>query len=121
MKPFCALQARRTAQKHTSGFVPLCECFAFAGVPPILLGRWSIPPGGTPYPLRSRGSEFNQLAPHMPGRLDAPRFPARRQRRGCRSPPTLKSMAQHACQRPAPPQPNRKPVFRSICSANEGT
>ena len=104
-----------TAQKHTSGFAPL------VGVPPILLGRWSIPPGGTPYPLRSRGSEFNQLAPHTPGRLDAPRSGARRQRRGCRSPPTLKGMAQHACQRPTSPKPNHKGIFRPMCSANEGT
>jgi hypothetical protein len=109
------LQSRHPAQKHTSGFAPL------VGVPPILLCRWSIPLGGTPYPLRSRGSEFNQLAPHTPWRLDAPRLGARRQRRGCRSPPTLNSMAQHACQRPAPSPTNHKPVFRSMCSANEGT
>lgn len=115
MNLFCALQSPRTAQKHTSGFAPL------VGVPPMLLCRWTILPGGTPYPLRSRGSEFNQLAPHTPGRLDAPRLGARRQRRGCRSPPTLKGMARHASQRPAPPETNRKPVFRSMCSANEGT
>ncbi len=115
MKPFFALHPVRTAQKHTSGFAPL------VGVPPILLCRWSIPLGGTPYPLRSRGSEFNQLAPHMPGRLDAPRSGARRQRRGGRSPPTLKGMAQHASQRPAPPQTNRKCISRPTCSTNEGT
>lgn len=105
MNLFFALHLGRTAQKPTSGFAPL------VGVPPMLLCRWSIPPGGTPYPLRSRGSEFNQLAPHMPGRLDAPRLGARRQRRGCRSPPTLKGMAQHASQRPAPPETNRKCIF----------
>ena len=115
MNLFFALQSCRTAQKHTSGFAPL------VGVPPMLLGRWSIPPGGTPYPLRSRGSEFNQLAPHTPGRLDAPRLRARRQRQGCRSPPTLKGMAQHACQRPAPPETNRQCIFCPTCSANEGT
>ena len=29
--------------------------------------------GGTDYPQRSRGSKFNQLAPHMPERLIASR------------------------------------------------
>jgi hypothetical protein len=28
-------------------------------------------------------------------------------------------MAQHACQRPAPPQTNHQRVFRPTCSANE--
>jgi len=108
--------SRRTAQKHTSGFAPL------VGVPPFRQRLAAcVLAGGTPDPLRSRGSKFNQLAPHMPGRLDAPRSGARRQRRGCRSPPTLKDMAQHASQRPAPPQTNRNPIFRSTCSANEGT
>lgn len=98
-------QAFGTAQKQTSGFAPL------VGVPPSLHGSWSIPPGGTPYPLRSRGSEFNQLAPHTPGRLDAPRSEARRQRRGCRSPPSLKGMTQHASQRPAPHQRSASAFF----------
>jgi hypothetical protein len=113
--PF-ALHSPRTAQKPTSGFAPL------VGVPPIgqRLTACRLA-GGTPYPLRSRGSEFNQLAPHTPGRLDAPRSGARRQRRGGRSPPTLKDMAQHAFQRPAPQKLNCKPVFHPMCSANEGT
>jgi|GEM_PF-1392443 len=103
-------------QKHTSGFAPL------VGVPPFRQRLAAcVLAGGTPYPLRSRGSKFNHLAPHTPGRLDAPRSGARRQRRGCRSPPTLKGMAQHASQRPAPPETNHKCSFRPMCSANEGT
>ena len=100
------------AQKHTSG----CAYFVslpLVGVPPILPSRWSIPRGGTPYPLRSRGSEFNELAPHMPERLDAPRLAASRQRRGCRSPPTLKGMARHGAPCSAPPKQHRKGFFRS--------
>ena len=33
--------------------------------------------------------------PQVPEGLDAPRLGARRQRRSCRGPPTLKSMARH--------------------------
>ena len=106
MKSFFALQARRTAQKHTSGFAPL------VGVPAMKSpARYQLRCAGTPYPVQRTGSEFNQLAPHMPGRLDAPRSGAQRQRRGGRSPPALKGMAQHASQRPAPPETNRKCFF----------
>jgi Arc/MetJ-type ribon-helix-helix transcriptional regulator len=55
----------------------------------------------------------------MPGRLEAPRTGARRQHRGCRSPPTLKGMAQHASPRPAPQETMQSHYFRSICSAKE--
>jgi hypothetical protein len=62
-----------TARKTANGFAP------FAGVPPVLhsfvVGSLA---GGTPNPLRSRGSEFNQLAPHTPERLDAPHSACRR-------------------------------------------
>ena len=114
MSRFFALQARRTAQKQTSGFAPL------VGVPPVgqRLAACRLA-GGTPYPLRSRGSEFNQLAPYTPGRLSAPRFAAARQRRGGRSPPTLKSMAQPGSPRSAPAKLNRQPGFRPKCSAIE--
>lgn len=118
MNPVFALYLRRTAQKHTSGFAPL------AGVPPILLCRWTIPPGGTPYPHAcgaSRGSEFNELAPHTPEGLRAPRFAAAHQHRRSRSPPTLKGIARHGSPCCAPPKANRQHVFRPICSANEVT
>ena len=96
------------AQKHTSGFAPL------VGVPPYRQRLAAcVLAGGTPDPLRSRGSKFNQLAPHTPGRLDAPRFTARRQRRECRSPPTLKSMARHGSPCHAPPKMNHTSIFRS--------
>jgi hypothetical protein len=88
------------------GFVPI------AGVPPVLhkcVDRFAA--GGTPHPLR-RGGEFNQLAPHTPERLEAPRMGARRQHRGCRSPPTLKGMAQHASPRPSPQATTQSPIFR---------
>lgn len=78
-----ALHSHSTAQKHTHGFAPR------VGVPPGGIDHLSGRMGGTPYPRAcgaSRGSEFNQLAPHTPGRLDAPCSGARRQRRGCRSP-----------------------------------
>jgi len=94
-------------QKHTSGFAPL------VGVPAMLSpALHQLRCAGTPYPLRSRGSEFNELAPHTPERLDAPRLAARRQRRGARAPPTLKSMARHGSLCYAPPKTNRKRVFR---------
>ena len=96
-----------TAQKPTSGFAPL------VGVPAMLSpALHQLRCAGTPYPLRSRGSEFNELAPHTPERLDAPRLAARRQRRGARAPPTLKSMARHGSLCYAPPKTNRKRVFR---------
>ena len=103
-----AWQSGCTAQKHTSGFVPL------VGVPPFRqrLAACQLA-GGTPYPVQRTGSKFNQLAPHTPGRLDAPRSTARRQRRRCRSPPTLKGMAQHACPCHAPPKMNHNSIFRS--------
>jgi len=84
-----AWRSRRTAQKHTSGFAaPL------VGVPPANThAARRCRNGGTPYPLRSRGSEFNELAPHTPEGLCAPRFAAAHQRRGSRDPPTLKGMA----------------------------
>ena len=105
-----------TAQKQTSGFAPL------VGVPPVgqRLAACQLA-GGTPYPLRSRGSEFNELAPHMPEGLGAPRFAAAHQRRGSRDPPTLTGMAQHGCPCCAPPKPNHKTDIRPKCSANEGT
>lgn len=102
------------AQCAASGFAPL------AGVPPILLCRWSIPPGGTPYPVQRTGSEFNELAPHTPERLRAPRFAVAHQHRWSRSPPTLKGMAYHGLPCYAPQKANRQCVFRPICSANEG-
>jgi len=109
-----AWQSGCTAQKHTSGFVPL------VGVPPFRqrLAACQLA-GGTPYPLRSRGSEFNELAPHTPEGLCAPRFAAAHQRRGSRDPPTLTGMAQHASPCYAPPKRNHKRIFRPTCSANE--
>jgi hypothetical protein len=73
-----------------NGFAP------FAGVPPV--GRQpvsDVDAGGTPYPLRSKGSEFNQLAPHAPEWLIAPRSAMSRQHRLPRAPPVLDSMARH--------------------------
>ena len=102
-------------RKDAIGFEPI------AGVPPAAhLSTRSCRTGGTPNPLPRRGSEFNQLAPHTPGRLEAPRTGARRQHRGCRSPPTLKGMAQHASPHPAPHETEQRHVFRSISNANEG-
>jgi hypothetical protein len=81
----------------SSGIEPL------VGVPPIrqrhTASHWV---GGTPYPLHRRGSEFNELAPHTPGRLGVPCFAEARQHQGCRSPPMLKSMAHHAFEQDAP-------------------
>lgn len=73
-----------------NGFAP------FAGVPPVLHRNAAyLAVSGTPYPLRSKGSEFNQLAPHTPEGLIAPRFAVPRQRRLPRAPPVLDGMARH--------------------------
>jgi len=73
-----------------NGFAP------FAGVPPVRrLPVSRVEAGGTPYPLRSKGSEFNQLAPHAPERLIAPRSAVPRQHRLPRAPPVLEGMARH--------------------------
>jgi len=55
--------------------------------------------GGTPNPLHSRGCEFNQLAPHTPEGLDAPRLHVSRQHRMARGPPLLAGMARHGYSR----------------------
>ena len=76
------------------GFAPI------AGVPPV--GRLPVSgedAGGTPNPLHSRGCEFNQLAPHTPERLDAPRLHVSRQHRVARAPPLLAGMARHGYSR----------------------
>lgn len=68
----------------------------FVPVPPV--GRLPVSDmdaGGTVYPQRSRGSKFNQLAPHMPERLIAPRFAMTRQQQWSRAPPLLEAMARH--------------------------
>ena len=68
----------------------------FVPVPPV--GRLPVSnmgTGGTVYPQRSRGSKFNQLAPHMPERLIAPRSAMTRQHRWSRAPPLLEAMARH--------------------------
>ena len=68
----------------------------FAPVPPV--GRSpvsNIGTGGTVYPQRSRGSKFNQLAPHVPERLIAPRSAMSRQQQWSRAPPLLEAMARH--------------------------
>ena len=70
---------------------------AVAPVPPV--GRSpisSIGTGGTVYPQRSRGSEFNALAPHVPERLIASRSAMMRQHRWSRAPPLLESIARHS-------------------------
>lgn len=73
-----------------NGFAP------FAGVPPVLHRAAAYPAvSGTPYPLQRRGSEFNQLAPHAPERLIAPRCAMSRQHRRARAPPVLDGMARH--------------------------
>ena len=92
-------QPRCTPQRNAIGIAPI------AGVPPVLhrhVDRSAA--GGTPNPLHRRGSEFNQLAPHAPERLDAPRRSAHRQRRAGRGPPPLKSMARHGLPCPARPK-----------------
>lgn len=68
----------------------------FVPVPPV--GRLpvsGVDAGGTVYPQRSRGSKFNQLAPHMPERLIAPRSAMSRQQRWSCAPPLLEAMACH--------------------------
>jgi hypothetical protein len=68
----------------------------FVPVPPV--GRLpvsNIGTGGTVYPQRSRGSKFNQLAPHVPERLIAPRSAMTRQQQWSRAPPLLEAMASH--------------------------
>jgi hypothetical protein len=68
-----------------------------ASVPPV--GRLpvsSMGTGGTVYPQRSRGSKFNQLAPHTPERLIASRSAMTRQHPLSRAPPLLEAMACHA-------------------------
>ncbi|MFQ3568133.1 MAG: hypothetical protein SNJ59_14190 [Aggregatilineales bacterium] len=83
----------RTAQSDAIGFAPI------AGVPPV--GRQpahEVEAGGTPYPQAnsvSRGSEFNQLAPHAPEWLIAPRSAMSRQHRCARALPVLEGMARH--------------------------
>jgi hypothetical protein len=73
-----------------NGFAP------FAGVPPVRrLPVSRVEAGGTPYPLRSTGSEFDQLAPHTPERLSATRSVMSRQHRLSRAPPVLDGMARH--------------------------
>ena len=72
------------------GFAPI------AGVPPVRrLPAHEVEAGGTPYPLQRKGSEFNQLAPHAPERLIAPRSAMSRQHRLSRAPPVLDGMARH--------------------------
>jgi len=81
------LDASASIWTNTGMFVP---------VPPV--GRLpvsSIGTGGTIYPQRSRGSKFNQLAPHMPERLIASRSAITRQQQWSRAPPLLDAMARH--------------------------
>ncbi len=106
----------RTAQKHTSGFAPL------VGVPAMKSpALHQLRCAGTPYPVQRTGSEFNELAPHMPEGLRAPRFAAAHQHRWSRSPPMLKGMARHGYPCCAPLKLNHSRVFRPKCSASEGT
>ena len=68
----------------------------FVPVPPVGRSPVSIiGTGGTIYPQRRWGSKFNQLAPHMPERLIAPRSAMTRQQRWSRAPPLLEAMASH--------------------------
>ena len=86
------LRTTRTdaSASDANGFAP------FAGVPPVRrLPVSRVEAGGTPYPLQRRGSEFNQLAPHTPERLIAPRSAVSRQHRLPRAPPVLDGMARH--------------------------
>ena len=75
----------------------LANAGTFAGVPPVLhRSAEYLVVGGTPYPLAnavSRGSEFNQLAPHTPEGLIAPRLHVSRQHHAGRGPPVLEGMA----------------------------
>jgi hypothetical protein len=86
------LRTRRTdaSASDANGFAP------FAGVPPVLHRAAAyLAVSGTPYPLRSKGSEFNQLAPHTPERLGAQRLHVARHHRLPRAPPVLDGMARH--------------------------
>ena len=68
----------------------------FTSVPPVKRRPVSKgDAGGTDYPQRSRGSEFNPLAPHVPERLNAPRLYVARHHRWSRAPPLLKGIARH--------------------------
>ena len=105
--------------------VPLRAASAFAalaGVPPVgqrlAACHWA---GGTPYPLRSRGSEFNELAPQVPEGLGAPRFAASHQHRRPRGPPMLKGMAHHGLPCGAPPKANHGGDFLSGVQCKRGT
>ena len=74
----------------------LTNAGTFVPVPPV--GRLPVSgmdAGGTVYPQRSRGSKFNQLAPHVPEGLIAPRSAMTRQQRWSRAPPLLEAMASH--------------------------
>jgi len=74
--------------EEPSGFAPL------AGVPAYdTPSHRCLRHAGTPDPLRSRGGEFNKLAPQVPEGLDAPSLTGCRQRRCPRGPPSLRSMA----------------------------
>jgi hypothetical protein len=88
---------RRTAQSDAIGFVPI------AVVPPVRrLPVSGEDAGGTTNPQAnavSRGCEFNQLAPHTPERLDAPRLHVSRQHHVPRGPPLLASIARHGYSR----------------------
>ena len=108
------LQPGCTPQRNAIGIEPI------AGVPPVLhhhVDRSAA--GGTPNPqacAASRGSEFNQLAPHAPEWLDAPRFRAHRQRRAGRGPPPLKGMARHGL--PCPTRPKSTDFVRNAKAMN---
>jgi hypothetical protein len=88
VQPFLApMDATASIWTNAGTFVP---------VPPV--GRLPVSgmdAGGTVYPQRSRGSKFNQLAPHMPERLIASRSAMTRQQRWSRAPPLLEAMASH--------------------------
>lgn len=77
----------------------LANAGPFAGVPPVLHRDAAyLADGGTPNPVAnavSTGCEFNQLAPHAPEGLDAPRVHVSRQHRMPRAPPVLEGMARH--------------------------
>lgn len=79
---------RRTVLEANAG--------AFAAVPPVVhhLVMYAAD-CGTAYPLRSRGSEFNQLAPQTPERLIAPRLCVAHQHHAARAPPVLACMDRH--------------------------
>ena len=86
----CPTVSAQAGALDAIGFGPI------AGIPPV--GRWPVSDedaGGIPNPLLSRGCKFNQLAPHTPERLDAPRLHVTRQHRVARGPPLLAGMARH--------------------------